>query len=166
MLISTYSTAPVVSEHSTRHVIRTPCALYDTAIPTALSVALLTTDWTTLSGKKLFSLPTGPAEICVNRPLYWPMGSPPVRTNSPKTLLKHEAANICNVFKLYTSKTCGQKLECRVSSGSIVSDYGLDDRGSFPGRGKGFFLCPMCPDRLWGPPSLLYNGYRGSFPRG
>jgi hypothetical protein len=24
----------------------------------------------------------------------------------------------------------------------------------------------LCPDRLWGPPSLLYNGYRGSFPRG
>jgi hypothetical protein len=47
-----------------------------------------------------------------------------------------------------------------------VSDYGLDDRGSIPGRGKGFFLSPLCPDRLWGPPNLLYNGYRGSFPRG
>jgi hypothetical protein len=22
----------------------------------------------------------------------------------------------------------------------------------------------MCPDRLWGPPSPLYNGYRGPFP--
>jgi len=47
-----------------------------------------------------------------------------------------------------------------------VSDYGLDDRATIPGRGKGFFLYPLCPDRLWGPPSLLYNGYRGSFPRG
>jgi hypothetical protein len=28
----------------------------------------------------------------------------------------------------------------RVSSGSIVSDYGLDDRGSILGRGRGFFL--------------------------
>jgi hypothetical protein len=36
----------------------------------------------------------------------------------------------------------------RVISGSIVSDYGLDDRGSIPGRGKGYFLYPLCPDRL------------------
>jgi hypothetical protein len=50
------------------------------------------------------------------------------------------------------------------SSGSIVSGYGLDDRGSFPGRGKGFFLCTLRPDRLWDPPGLLFNGYRGPFP--
>jgi hypothetical protein len=54
----------------------------------------------------------------------------------------------------------------RRSSGSIVSDYGLDDRGSIPDRGRGFFFKPLRPDRLWGPPSLLYNGFRGSFPRG
>jgi hypothetical protein len=28
----------------------------------------------------------------------------------------------------------------RGSSGSIVSDYGLDDRGSIPDRGRGFFF--------------------------
>jgi hypothetical protein len=35
------------------------------------------------------------------------------------------------------------------------------DRGSILGRSIVFFLWPLCPDRLWGPPSLLYNGYRG-----
>jgi hypothetical protein len=56
----------------------------------------------------------------------------------------------------------------RVSSGSIVSDYGLDDRaiGVRSPAGAEDFSSSLCPDRLWGPPSLLYNGYRGSFPRG
>jgi hypothetical protein len=47
-----------------------------------------------------------------------------------------------------------------------VSDYGLDGRGSIPDRGRGFFLLPLRPDRLWGAPSILYSGYRGLFPRG
>jgi hypothetical protein len=29
-----------------------------------------------------------------------------------------------------------------------------------------FFLSPQRPERLWGPPSLLSNGHRGSYPRG
>jgi hypothetical protein len=48
----------------------------------------------------------------------------------------------------------------------MVSDYGLDDRGSIPDRGRGFFFQPLHPDLLWGPPSLLTNGYRGPFPGG
>jgi hypothetical protein len=34
----------------------------------------------------------------------------------------------------------GYNMWSRGSSVSIVSDYGLDDRDSIPGRGKGFFL--------------------------
>jgi hypothetical protein len=49
------------------------------------------------------------------------------------------------------------------SSVSTVSDYELDDRGS---RSRRFFSKPLHPDRLWGPSSLLYNGFWGSFPRG
>jgi hypothetical protein len=37
----------------------------------------------------------------------------------------------------------------------IIMGYGLHSWGSIPGRGKAFFSSPRCPDRLWGPPSLL-----------
>jgi hypothetical protein len=46
----------------------------------------------------------------------------------------------------------------RSSSGSTVSDYGLDDRGSIPYRGRGFFFLLLRPDRLWGPPSPFPGG--------
>jgi len=39
----------------------------------------------------------------------------------------------------------------------ISTAYGLDGPGSNPGGGKIF---RTCPDRPWGPPSLLYNGYQ------
>jgi len=35
--------------------------------------------------------------------------------------------------------------------------------GSDPIRSKRFSSCPKCPDWLWGPLSLLFIGYRGSF---
>ena len=43
----------------------------------------------------------------------------------------------------------------------MANDYGLDGPGSNPGGDKIFSR----PDRPWGPPSLLYNGYR-FFPGG
>jgi hypothetical protein len=49
-----------------------------------------------------------------------------------------------------------------------VSACGLDDRAiefRSPAEVKGFFLYPLRPDRLWVPPSLLYNGTGGPFPR-
>jgi hypothetical protein len=52
------------------------------------------------------------------------------------------------------------------SSVSTVSGYELDDQAievRSPAEAKGFFLYSLYPDRLWGPPSLLPNGYRGSF---
>jgi hypothetical protein len=44
----------------------------------------------------------------------------------------------------------------------IFPAYGLDGPGLNPGGGEIF---RTCPDRPWGPPSLLYNGYR-VFPGG
>jgi hypothetical protein len=46
----------------------------------------------------------------------------------------------------------------RYSSIGMATGYGLDDPGSIPAVQD---CSPQRPDRLWGPPSLLYNGYRG-----
>jgi hypothetical protein len=48
----------------------------------------------------------------------------------------------------------------RDSSVGIVMGYRLDTPGSIPGSAR-FFFFPQCPDRPWGPPSLLSNGYQG-----
>ena len=51
----------------------------------------------------------------------------------------------------------GTKLNCvHCATGWAVA-------GSIPGRGKHFFYISVRPERLWGPPSLLFNGYLGSF---
>jgi hypothetical protein len=42
---------------------------------------------------------------------------------------------------------------------------GLDGPGSNPGSAR-FLSSPQRPDRFWGSPSLLSNGYRGLFSRG
>jgi len=37
--------------------------------------------------------------------------------------------------------------------------------GSIPARRRDFFLILICPHRLWGTLSQIFNGYRVSFPR-
>jgi len=49
------------------------------------------------------------------------------------------------------------------SSVGIATGYGLDGPGIESRRGGDIFR--TCPDRPWGPPSLVYNGYR-VFPGG
>jgi hypothetical protein len=59
-------------------------------------------------------------------------------------------------------------LRSRDSPVGIVTGYGLDDRGvgvRVP-VGSRIFSSPQRSDRLWGPPSLLSNGYRGPFSQG
>jgi hypothetical protein len=47
----------------------------------------------------------------------------------------------------------------------IATGYGLDDQGVGVRAlvGSGIFSSPCQPDRLWGPHSLLFNGYRRLF---
>jgi hypothetical protein len=55
----------------------------------------------------------------------------------------------------------------RDSSAGIALGYGLEEfYGSIPGGGWEFLSSPPCPERFWGPPSLLSNGYQGLFPWG
>jgi hypothetical protein len=54
------------------------------------------------------------------------------------------------------------------SAVGIATGYGLDDRGigvRVPVILR-IFTFPCRPDRFWGSPILLSNGYRGLFPRG
>jgi hypothetical protein len=51
----------------------------------------------------------------------------------------------------------------RDSSVSVATRYGMDGRISNPDWWKIF---RNRPDRPWGPPTLLYNGFRVSFPLG
>jgi hypothetical protein len=72
--------------------------------------------------------------------------------------------NILNVCIFITFAMLMLLSRSRVSSGSIVSGYGLDDRTigvQSPVGVKDFSSYHLCPYRIWGPPSLLYNGYRG-----
>jgi hypothetical protein len=57
--------------------------------------------------------------------------------------------------------------QSRDSGVGIARGYGLDDRevGVRAPVGSRIFSSPRRPDRLWGSPNLLYNGYRGLFPR-
>jgi hypothetical protein len=56
----------------------------------------------------------------------------------------------------------------RDSAVGIATGYGLDDWeiGVPVPVGSRIITSPCRPDRLWGPPNLLYNEYRELFPGG
>jgi hypothetical protein len=66
--------------------------------------------------------------------------------------------------------TCSTNLNqrSRDSSVGIATSYGLDDWwvGVWVLVGSIIFSSPCRPNRLWGPPNLLSNGYWGLSPRG
>ena len=53
---------------------------------------------------------------------------------------------------------------CWSSSVGIAISYGLDGRGSNPGRSRRFCFSPKRPEWPWGPLNLLFIRYRGYFP--
>jgi hypothetical protein len=65
--------------------------------------------------------------------------------------------DVHKILPEFSDMVCG-----RGSLVGIVTGYGLDGPGSYPGGGENF---RTCPDRPRGPPNLLQNGYR-VFPGG
>jgi hypothetical protein len=77
-------------------------------------------------------------------------------------LIKSLVTLIHTRFLLFFT-VCFTTLERRDSSVCIAKEYELDDRGSIPDLGKGLFSSLRRPDRFWGSPSILSNGYLGCF---
>jgi hypothetical protein len=72
-------------------------------------------------------------------------------------------APMCHFTKVHLLIYAYIYFRSRDSVVDIATGYGLDDRGvavRVP-VGSKIFSSSRRPDRLWGPPSLLYNGYRG-----
>ena len=68
------------------------------------------------------------------------------------------------VFELYPS-TCGSQ-DIILGIVSTARAGRLRNRGSILDRGKESSCSSDCPDWVWDPPSLLFNGYQGIFSRG
>jgi hypothetical protein len=71
---------------------------------------------------------------------------------------------VCRQFSVLNVGPC--KPKSRDSAVGIATVNGQDDRGvevRVP-VGSKIFSSPRRPDRLWSPPNLVSNGYRGSFP--
>jgi hypothetical protein len=59
--------------------------------------------------------------------------------------------------------------KCHGRAVGIATDYELNYRGRFGvlvSLGSRIFSSPYSPDRLWGPPSLISNGYQGALSPG
>jgi hypothetical protein len=65
---------------------------------------------------------------------------------------------VLHIFKNVVNST---QYRSRETSVCIGTGYGLLGRGLIPGKENRLFSTPQRPDWLWGPPTLLFNGYLG-----
>ena len=112
--------------------------------------------------QNLVSWATGPQVVCTRAPL-WDLNSHIHYLHIYMSTYPDIIQNDCwswmfHYILLYATYKFAVGWDSTVS---IVTHYRLDVRGSNPSGGEIFYTCP---DQLWGPPTLLYNGYRLSFP--
>ena len=98
-----------------------------------------------------------------------------LRGNMPNHVCSQTGTIPTNVIWLHHSAqntyTTDTAVRTNASSSNVMSEFGLihrsrysdyatdwKDRGSDPVRDNTFFSSPKRPDRLWGPPNLLFNG--------
>jgi len=74
--------------------------------------------------------------------------------------------NPCRVQWRSDSAVPRTRREGAVRSVCDLATGWTDDQGSIFVRGGNFISSPQRPDRLWGPPSILYSAYRELFPSG
>jgi hypothetical protein len=72
---------------------------------------------------------------------------------------QYRGANTIQTYIIYIGRSRNSSVVYRWATGWMIG-------GSSPGSGWEFFSSPPRPDRLWGPPSLLPNGYQGLFSGG
>jgi hypothetical protein len=148
---------PVTSHLSGRHILLAPC--YQTPSPHILSLMWETKFYTHTKNWQHYSFLL----------IFWRAGQE--AKDAKLKCSEHCQKIICSQQKW--SYSIGQQrwkilFSSRDSVVGIATDYRLDDREvevrvAVESR---IFCSPRRPDRLWGPPNLLSNGYRRLFPRG
>ena len=103
----------------------------------------------------------GPSPVCTGSGNLTPSGFDP-RTVQPLAsryidcgIPTHQIENTGCIFKSYLSHFLSA-CNGRVGSEVLATRYRLEGLASNPGVGEVF---RTCPDRHWGLPSVLYNGY-------
>jgi hypothetical protein len=122
-------------------------------------------DW---QGKPKYSEKTCPSATLSTTNPAWPDPSSNVGRCGGKPAtnrLSYGAVEMFTAFKVDFTNLRALLWRSRSSVVGITTGYELDDRGvGVRAPVRSIFSSPRRPDRLWGPPSLLFNGYRGLFP--